>query len=238
MPPTHPHPACTPDSIYRDDITFRDPRNSFSGLKNYRTIFWSLRFHGRIFFTRLYVEVKRIWQTEDGCIRMRWTVHGVPRVPWEAEGTFDGISQYKLDHEGKIYEHAVDNVILRDPPVGLVPWLFNVNLRPAQQAMPGAFFTPGAAADGAAGAAAAAAAAAAGEEPAAEELAAGGARGGAAAAEAAAAGGGGGRWWAPLLARFSWVRFYAAMLATMQVLQQQQEQLGMTPMRQACAGER
>jgi hypothetical protein len=75
-------------------------------MKNYQTIFWSLRFHGRIFFKSLYVEVRRIWQPSDGVICMRWTVHGVPRVPWEAEGTFDGISQYKLDSEGKIYEHA------------------------------------------------------------------------------------------------------------------------------------
>jgi hypothetical protein len=100
--PTHIHA----DEIYRDDITFRDPRNSFTGMKNYQLIFWSLRFHGRIFFSSLYVEVRRIWQPSDGVICMRWTVHGVPRVPWEAEGTFDGISKYTLDSEGKIYEHA------------------------------------------------------------------------------------------------------------------------------------
>lgn len=71
---------------------------------------------------------------------MRWTVHGIPRVPWEAEGVFDGISQYKLDSEGRIYEHAVDNVILRDPPMqGLGPLLAGLNLVPGapQQAVPG-----------------------------------------------------------------------------------------------------
>eukprot|EP00877_Chromochloris_zofingiensis_P015223 jgi/Chrzof1/9955/Cz04g21290.t1 len=127
-------------SIYRDDITFRDPRNCFCGIKNYKLIFWSLRFHGRIFFKRLYVDVKRIWQPEDGIIKMRWTVHGIPRVPWEAEGTFDGISQYKLDGEGKIYEHAVDNIILRDPPMqGLPPLLAGLNFVPSvpQQPCPG-----------------------------------------------------------------------------------------------------
>lgn len=66
--------------IYRDDIVFRDRRNTFSGIKNYKTIFWSLRFHGRIFFSKLYVEVKRIWQPSDNTICMRWTVHGIPRV--------------------------------------------------------------------------------------------------------------------------------------------------------------
>lgn len=54
-PPGHASPPA--DSIYRDDVVFRDPRNSFAGLKNYQTIFWSLRFHGRIFFSKLYVEV-------------------------------------------------------------------------------------------------------------------------------------------------------------------------------------
>lgn len=28
---------------------------------------------------------------------MRWQLHGVPRVPWEVEGVFDGISNFKLD---------------------------------------------------------------------------------------------------------------------------------------------
>ena len=76
---------------------FRDPRICIEGKQRYRTVFWSLRFHGRIFFRHLYLEVRRIWQPSDGVINMRWTVHGVPRVPWEAEGRFDGISQYKLD---------------------------------------------------------------------------------------------------------------------------------------------
>jgi len=38
---------------------------------------------------------------------MRWTVHGIPRVPWNAEGIFDGVSTFRLDGHGKIYEHQV-----------------------------------------------------------------------------------------------------------------------------------
>ena len=90
------------DDIYRDDIIFRDPRNCFSGIKNYQIIFWSLRFHGRLFFKELYVEVKRIWQKDDHTIYLRWTVHGFPRLPWDQEGTFDGVSTYKLDCHGKV----------------------------------------------------------------------------------------------------------------------------------------
>lgn len=90
------------DDIYRDDIIFRDPRNCFCGIKNYKIIFWSLRFHGRLFFKELYVEVKRIWQKDDHTIFLRWTVHGFPRLPWDQEGTFDGVSTYKLDCHGKV----------------------------------------------------------------------------------------------------------------------------------------
>eukprot|EP00879_Flechtneria_rotunda_P000506 GHRR01000610.1.p1 GENE.GHRR01000610.1~~GHRR01000610.1.p1 ORF type:complete len:344 (+),score=81.40 GHRR01000610.1:198-1229(+) len=177
--------------IYREDITFKDPRNTFAGMKNYKLIFWSLRFHGRIFFKKLYVEVRRIWQPQDGLICMRWTVHGIPRVPWEAEGTFDGISQYKLDSEGKIYEHAVDNVILRDPPMqGVGPLLAGLNLVPGtpQQPCPGAWFK--------------------GLE-----------KGAAAAASAAnaAASSIGSNSWLTAIVHFSWVHLYAALLGTMQL---------------------
>lgn len=72
-------------------------------MKNYQTIFWSLRFHGNLFFKSLYVEVKRIWQKNDDTICLRWTVHGLPRLPWDQEGTFDGVSTYKLDSHGKVW---------------------------------------------------------------------------------------------------------------------------------------
>lgn len=74
--------------------------------------------------------MKRIWQPDDSKIQMRWQVRGVPRVPWSAEGVFDGVSVYKLDREGKIFEHYVDNVILRDPPVAFRLPLFSVQLQP------------------------------------------------------------------------------------------------------------
>ena len=62
--------SCTcPDDIYREDIAFKDPRNCIEGKKNYRTIFWSLRFHGALFFTQLTLKVQRIWQPEEALIR-------------------------------------------------------------------------------------------------------------------------------------------------------------------------
>ena len=42
-------------------------------------------------------QILRIWQPDERTIRMRWKLHGVPRIPWEVEGIFEGISNFKLD---------------------------------------------------------------------------------------------------------------------------------------------
>ncbi|XP_059634284.1 uncharacterized protein LOC132276726 [Cornus florida] len=106
--------------IYRDDIVFKDPLNTFAGIENYKSIFWALRFHGRIFFKALWVDIISVWQPVESTIIVRWTVHGIPRVPWESRGRFDGISEYKLDKHGKIFEHQVHNIALNAPPKFLV----------------------------------------------------------------------------------------------------------------------
>ncbi|CAN1155623.1 hypothetical protein LINPERPRIM_LOCUS11504 [Linum perenne] len=101
--------------IYRDDITFRDPTNTFTGISNYKLLFWALRFHGKLLFKDIAVEVYRIWQPSENVILIRWNVKGIPRVPWEAKGEFQATSTYKLDRNGKIYEHKVDNLAFNFP---------------------------------------------------------------------------------------------------------------------------
>ncbi|XP_065859789.1 uncharacterized protein [Euphorbia lathyris] len=103
--------------IYREDIVFKDPLNTFVGIENYKSIFWALRFHGRIFFRALWIDIISVWQPVENVIMVRWTVHGIPRVPWESRGRFDGTSEYKLDRHGKIFHHRVDNVALSSPPM-------------------------------------------------------------------------------------------------------------------------
>ncbi|CAA0820741.1 U11/U12 small nuclear ribonucleoprotein 59 kDa protein [Striga hermonthica] len=98
-----------------EDIVFKDPLNTFSGIENYKSIFWALRFHGRIFFRALWVDIVSVWQPTENMIMVRWTVHGIPRIPWEVRSRFDGTSEYKLDREGKIYEHKVHNIALNGP---------------------------------------------------------------------------------------------------------------------------
>lgn len=100
---------------FRDDITFVDPLNTFTGIENYKLIFWALRFHGKILFREISLEVLRVWQPSENMILIRWNLKGVPRVPWEAQGQFQGTSRYKLDRIGKIYEHKVDNLAFNFP---------------------------------------------------------------------------------------------------------------------------
>ncbi|KAL5220851.1 hypothetical protein ABZP36_025564 [Zizania latifolia] len=101
--------------IYRDDIVFKDPLNKVEGIDNYKRIFWALRFTGRVFFKTLWVDIVSIWQPAENLIMIRWIAHGIPRVPWEGHGRFDGASEYKLDKNGKIYEHKVHNVAMNPP---------------------------------------------------------------------------------------------------------------------------
>ncbi|XP_042483970.1 uncharacterized protein LOC122064328 [Macadamia integrifolia] len=102
--------------IYRDDIVFKDPLNTFVGKENYKSIFWALRFHGKLLFKALWVDILSMGQPVENVIMVRWTVHGIPRIPWESRGHFDGTSEYKLDKNGKIYEHRVDNIAFNSPP--------------------------------------------------------------------------------------------------------------------------
>ncbi|NWF57849.1 MAG: DUF2358 domain-containing protein [Fischerella sp.] len=51
--------------IYTQDIYFRDPVNKFKGKTNYRIIFWTLRFHARLFFTQIYFDLHDVYQSAD-----------------------------------------------------------------------------------------------------------------------------------------------------------------------------
>lgn len=91
--------------IYTKDIYFQDPVNKFKGKLNYRIIFWTLRFHGKLFFTELYFDLHDVKQTAEDIILANWTVRGKLRLPWKANIFFNGYSTYKLTKEGLIYEH-------------------------------------------------------------------------------------------------------------------------------------
>ncbi|MBD2773210.1 DUF2358 domain-containing protein [Iningainema tapete] len=91
--------------IYTQNIYFQDPVNKFKTKFNYRIIFWTLRFHTRLFFTQIYFDVHEVYQSAEDTIIAKWTVRGTLRVPWKAKVFFNGYSTYKLNQEGLIYEH-------------------------------------------------------------------------------------------------------------------------------------
>ncbi|GET44316.1 DUF2358 domain-containing protein [Microseira wollei] len=91
--------------IYTPDIYFQDPVNKFKWKFNYRIIFWTLRFHARLFFSEIYFDLHDIARKTEDTIIANWTVRGVLRVPWKAGIFFNGYSTYKLNENGLIYEH-------------------------------------------------------------------------------------------------------------------------------------
>ncbi|MEH2160129.1 MAG: DUF2358 domain-containing protein [Nostoc sp.] len=91
--------------IYTQDIYFKDPVNSFKYKFNYRIIFWTLRFHARLFFSQIYFDVHDVSQSAEDMILAKWTVRGVLRVPWKAGLLFNGYSTYKLNQDNLISEH-------------------------------------------------------------------------------------------------------------------------------------
>ena len=92
--------------IYTKDVYFQDPVNKFKVKISYRIIFWTLRFHGQLFFTEIYFDLHDVSQTAPDTILANWTVRGTLRVPWKARIFFNGYSTYTLDEDGLIYDHV------------------------------------------------------------------------------------------------------------------------------------
>ncbi|MFH7025366.1 MAG: DUF2358 domain-containing protein [Heteroscytonema crispum UTEX LB 1556] len=92
-------------NIYTQDIYFQDPVNKFKGKINYHIIFWTLRFHAQLFFTKIFFDLHEVYQLDEDKIIAKWTVRGILRVPWKAKIFFNGYSIYKLNKDCLIYEH-------------------------------------------------------------------------------------------------------------------------------------
>lgn len=92
--------------IYRSDIEFRDPVNRFKYKFNYRIIFWTLRFHARLFFTTIAFDLHEVSHPQPDTIFATWTVRGILRLPWQPELYFNGSSNYRLDVNAQIYQHV------------------------------------------------------------------------------------------------------------------------------------
>lgn len=91
--------------IYTSDIYFTDPVNTFKGKFNYRIIYWTLRFHARLFFTQIHFDLHQVKHAEPDLITAEWTTRGTLRLPWKPQIFFKGSSAYHLTPEGLIDRH-------------------------------------------------------------------------------------------------------------------------------------
>ena len=105
--------------IYREDISFVDHTSlpgvpsEAHGLAAYKRVFMSLRLHGALCLSQPRVQLLRIWQPRERTLAVRWAVVAAPRLLASlgaGDVHWDGISEYKLDSQGRIYEHKICNV--------------------------------------------------------------------------------------------------------------------------------
>lgn len=92
--------------IYSQDICFTDPINTFHGKLSYRLVYWSLRFHGRLFFTQIDLDLHDVKQVDNNVIGAYWTVKGTLCLPWKPQIHFNGTSNYTINEDGLIYKHV------------------------------------------------------------------------------------------------------------------------------------
>lgn len=108
-----------PEEILADDVVLLDgitprfnlnPFNAF-GKKEYLRFMWLLRLNSFVLCKSTSVEVLRFWQPCKETIVVRWSVKIYPRLLYNISGTIvqiDGISEFKLNQRGKIYQHSID----------------------------------------------------------------------------------------------------------------------------------
>lgn len=88
-------------SLYAEDVTFKDPLNSFSGVGRYRLM---IGFIAR-FFSNIEMDLHKIEQSSPTMITTQWTLHMNPPVPWSTRLSIPGHSELGLNLEGLIDSH-------------------------------------------------------------------------------------------------------------------------------------
>jgi len=140
-------------SIFTSEMELHDPSGRrLKGLKQYEKVFDMLRFLRRTTMQDAQVTYRLV--VVDERIRVRWTAKVWLRDPAlgltkMANGEpivvhLDGVSNYDLDAEGKIYKHTIDNIIMNGPamaePVQLAFAWPSLGLATPELALPTAGF--------------------------------------------------------------------------------------------------
>jgi hypothetical protein len=88
-------------SLYAEDVFFKDPLTSFSGVARYRSMIY---FIAR-WFKAVQMELHSIHQT-DQRIDTTWTLRWVAPVPWQPNMVISGRSELTLNDTGLIESHV------------------------------------------------------------------------------------------------------------------------------------
>lgn len=102
-------------SIYDARIVFRDHSGyRVAGIEAYRTVLWAIRAQLRLFFATSAIVIQSLYHNDkEGAIYVRWRLTATPwwaviagkACPW----VYDGLSVYKVNHRGWVYEHLLEN---------------------------------------------------------------------------------------------------------------------------------
>lgn len=109
-------------SIYTPEVSFADASgNRLYGIRAYSYLFWALRTQAALFFVTHCISIQSLYHEDSaGAISVRWRAHLFPRT-WTLLShqrgiIIDGISVYKLDTRGFVYEHSLENTCKRRTP--------------------------------------------------------------------------------------------------------------------------
>lgn len=109
-------------SIYHEDLNVVDPSGvQIRGLKSYKQSFAFFQSLVRIFYSvdRSKVQFRMMYDFARSTIRISWNVMLVPKIVGNRHNALyiDGISAYKMDSNGKIIEHRVEQMLINSRPI-------------------------------------------------------------------------------------------------------------------------
>jgi len=89
-------------SLYAEDVRFKDPMNSFTGIEKYKKMIGFLS----NFFRDIQMEVHGVEQTSPSLITTRWTLNMTAPTPWSPRLSIPGRSELGLNEKGLIDSHV------------------------------------------------------------------------------------------------------------------------------------
>ena len=93
-------PADQTYSIYADDVYFKDPLNSFKGIKRYQKMIAFLD----SFFGDIELQLQDITR-DEAIITTKWTLNMTSPLPWKPRLSIPGWTELKLNGNGLIVSH-------------------------------------------------------------------------------------------------------------------------------------